>query len=317
MTKIALEMQRARSRALEGGPGRLAARTLAQGQGWVVQDVVCSCGPKDRPFEEQHRGYSIAVVLAGSFQYRASGRSSACGELMTPGAILLGNPGQTFECSHEHASGDRCLAFHYSPELFERVAADAGVRGRDALFPVLKLSPERPLAPMFYDAALAVRQPSFSSEPARLFLEEFSLRLAAQALRSSQARFPDRRPVQPSAIARVTGVLRMIEENIGLDLTLSGMARRSGLSPFHFLRTFEHATGLTPRKYVRRLRLAEAAVRLSGGREKALDVAVDCGFNDASNFSRVFHAEIGITPTEYRKRPLSMLCRSSRLGGSF
>ena len=46
---------------------------------------------------------------------------------MTPGSLLFGNVGQCFECGHDHASGDRCVAFHFSPELFERIAADAGV----------------------------------------------------------------------------------------------------------------------------------------------------------------------------------------------
>jgi len=94
----------------------------------------------------------------------------------------------------------------------------------------------------------------------------------------------------------------MVEENLGSVWTLTDLARQSGLSPYHFLRTFEQVSGLTPHQYVRRLRLAEAAVRLSDGDVKALDIAVDSGFNDASNFSRAFRAEIGMTPRDFRKQ---------------
>ena len=303
LTKIAVEMQRACAQRLaDGSPGGLAARTLARGDGWTVQDIICTSGPRDRSFKEQHQLFSIAMVLAGSFQYRGSNRANGCGELMTPGSLLLGNPGQNFECGHEHAMGDRCLSFHYSPEYFERIAADTGVRGTEAAFPVLKFPPLHGLASLFCRASAVLQKSSASSSEGRLLWEELSVEVAAQALRVSNGHLKSNHTVQPSAILRITGVLRTIEENLGSVWTLAELARQSGLSTYHFLRTFEQVTGLTPHQYVRRLRLAEAAVRLSGGDGKALDVAIDCGFNDASNFSRAFRSEIGMTPRDFRRQ---------------
>ena len=43
---------------------------LASGTGWNVRDVVCDHGPGDPVFEERHADVSIALVTAGSFQYR-------------------------------------------------------------------------------------------------------------------------------------------------------------------------------------------------------------------------------------------------------
>ena len=54
-------------------------------------------------------------------------------ELLTPGSLLLGNPHDSFECGHEHGTGDRCLAFGYSAEMFEQLAFEAGVRGAPRL----------------------------------------------------------------------------------------------------------------------------------------------------------------------------------------
>src|SRR5690349_20576361 len=109
-----------RDRERRGVPGRAAAMLLARGEGWSVSDVVCTCGPGDRVFEETHTQQSIGVVLSGTFQYRSkSGR-----HLMSAGSLLLGNPGDTYECDHEHAAGDRCVAFHYSSEYLERIAAE-------------------------------------------------------------------------------------------------------------------------------------------------------------------------------------------------
>ena len=44
--------------------------------------------------------------------------------MLAPGAILLGNARTCFECGHEHGVGDRCVSFHYTPELMESVLAD-------------------------------------------------------------------------------------------------------------------------------------------------------------------------------------------------
>src|SRR6266542_538140 len=102
--KIAAEVQASLARrAASGAPGGTAARVLARGEGWSVEDVVCTSGPGDRPFEELHTKVAIGVVVAGSFAYRCPwGRG-----VMTPGSWLLGNAGEHFECSHEHAAGDR------------------------------------------------------------------------------------------------------------------------------------------------------------------------------------------------------------------
>ena len=112
MAKIAVEAQ-------------LAGRILARGEGWSVEHVVCSSGPRDRPFEEQHSHVSIAIVAAGTFQYRTQNGAGRESELMTPGSVLLGNAGQFFECGHEHGTGDRCISFRYTPDYFERLSAGA------------------------------------------------------------------------------------------------------------------------------------------------------------------------------------------------
>jgi AraC family transcriptional regulator len=71
---------------------------------------------------------------------------------------------------------------------------------------------------------------------------------------------------------------------------------------YHFLRTFERLTGVTPHQYLVRARLREAAIRLSAGPDRILDIALDCGFGDVSNFNRAFRAEFGVNPRAYRAR---------------
>jgi AraC family transcriptional regulator len=64
--------------------------------------------------------------------------------------------------------------------------------------------------------------------------------------------------------------------------------------------TFEGLTGTTPHQYLLRTRLRRAAIRLRSERAKILDVALDSGFGDVSNFNRALRAEFGASPRAYR-----------------
>jgi AraC-like DNA-binding protein len=94
---------------------------------------------------------------------------------------------------------------------------------------------------------------------------------------------------------------RAIERNPEAAHTLGSLARQAGLSPYHFLRTFDHPTGVTPHQYVLHARLREAAVRLATESGRVLDIALDCGFGDVSNFNRAFRAEFGANPRSFRQ----------------
>src|SRR5262245_1971720 len=155
---MAVELEHALGqRMAAGSAGCTSSRILARGDGWNVADVMCTSGPRDRPFEERHASSTIAIVLAGSFQYRSHlGRG-----MMTPGSLMLGNRGQCFECGHEHGDGDRCVSFWYSPEFFDALAA--GIRRIRSTtvrhFTVPRLPPLRGLAPLVARAAAGVSHP--------------------------------------------------------------------------------------------------------------------------------------------------------------
>jgi AraC family transcriptional regulator len=281
--KIAVALEQALARRhIRGEAGRTAPRTIARGDGWAVADVLCTSGPQDRAFEERHEHYAIAMVLAGSFQYR----SPLGAALMTSGSLMLGNPGQPYECGHEHAEGDRCVVFWYEPDYFEGVAG-AGFR-------VPRLPPVRPLAPLVASAGAGVL--SAADTP----WEDLAVRLAIETAGLAARQSPAQRVVPRNAEARVTRAVREIDRRPDADLSLRRLAQGSGLSPYHFLRTFERLTGVTPHQYILRARLRDAAARLATASRKIINVALDSGFGDVSNFNRAFRAEFGLSPRAYR-----------------
>jgi AraC family transcriptional regulator len=197
--------------------GKIAPKILATGDGWSASDVVCTFGPQDRPFEEQHGAISIAVVVEGSFQYR-SGCSS---EVMSPGSLMLGNYGQSFECGHEHGTGDRCVAFHYTPEFFELASATAA-------FPVCRLSPMAALAPWVVEARLGIRAPE------RVSFEDLAAGLAGEVLGVLGTNGKGHCAPTAADERRISAVLRFIEANLGGLLPLELLASVAKMSAFHF-----------------------------------------------------------------------------------
>ena len=292
-SSVVAELERALARRVsDGGRGRTAGRLLARGDGWAVEDVVCTSGPEDRPFEEQHSQFSIAIVAAGTFQYRSTNGHA----LMTPGSMLLGNDGHCFECGHEHGSGDRCVAFRFEPGYFEQIAVGAGFAERNLGFQSPRLPAVRESADVVAQACAALRGSNSVS------WEEIGVRLAARVtqLLGTSSRASENLPAR--AVARVTRSIRAIERDSSAQLTLRQLATQAGLSSYHFLRTFERLTGVTPHQYVRRMRLRDAALRLSFEPIRVIEIAYESGFNDVSAFNRAFRAEFGINPRGYRER---------------
>ena len=272
-------------KAADGAPGATEVRQVAAGDGWQVVDIVCTSGPRDRPFEERQPSATISLVMSGTFVYRSDGGAS----LMSPASLLLGNVGRTFECSHPHGEGDRCLSFQFDPEVFWRLAHDAG--SARPLFSRNQLPPIRPLA------RLAARARAAIAAPERF--EEIALELAGRVVEIAGS--ASRAPASATCdLARITRVLRHLGPRLSEPHSLAELARVAGLSRYHFLRTFRRATGVTPHQWLLRARLREAAQRLAAGRDPVTEIALDVGFQDLSNFVRSFRAEFGVSPRRYR-----------------
>jgi len=277
-------------RALTGRPGDAIAHPIASGHGWRVKDVVCTSGPGDSPIEEKNDYVTIAVVVAGSFKYR-SGRGSV---VLTPGSLLLGDADENFECGHEHVSGDRCVSFNYEPEFFERLAADSAWKGASLKFPVHRLPETTSLIPLTVEARLGLHLPRSVN------FEELALELAGRVLTTLDGAPVSMKGPTIRDERRIATAVRFIELHFNQPLNLEELSALVGISPYHFLRTFRQVVGLTPHQFLLRRRLSEAALRLRTTTDQVLEVALDAGFGDLSNFNHTFRAAFGTTPIKYR-----------------
>ena len=266
-----------------------ASRLLAEGQGWRVCEVVCGSGPGDRPFEEMHAWTSVAAVLSGVFTYR-SHRGRA---LMTPGSLLLGDAGTCFECGHEHGTGDRCVAFQLAPDLVEETLA--ALYGRpQGRFASPSLPPLERLLPLGTEAqALAASPDPLRAEALALDVARMAFALDA-GLRPRAASWREE--------VKAAEAVRIVDACYAEPLSVAELAHRVGLGRQRLALAFRRAVGVTPYNYILRRRLEAAAGRLRTSPRTVLDVALDVGFGDLSEFSRRFKRRFGVAPGAYRRQ---------------
>ncbi|TVQ18650.1 MAG: AraC family transcriptional regulator, partial [Spirochaetaceae bacterium] len=102
--------------------------------------------------------------------------------------------------------------------------------------------------------------------------------------------------------ARVRSALRLIAERFDEPLPSRDLARAVGVSPSRLAQLFRSHTAATIRQTINRRRLTEAKRLLATTDEPITTILHESGFSDVSYFNRVFRADTGLTPREYRRR---------------
>jgi AraC family transcriptional regulator len=267
-----------------------AARVIASGRDWSVCEYTCDAGPDDRPFEERHDRTTIAAVVEGSFTYRSdSGRA-----LLHPGALLFGNHGKCFQCGHEHSRGDRCVAFHFAPELFAEISASVAGTSRYE-FPAATLPVAKHLTSIIAGAETLAHGASL------LGVEETVSRVGETVVATLSGHVPSHARMSAREERRMADVVHFIEDHAAEPLDLDALAGISGASKYHFLRTFRRAVGMTPYQFVLTIRIRRAALRLVRTSETVASIAFDAGFGDLSTFNKRFRELFGVSPSAYRR----------------
>lgn len=110
---------------------------------------------------------------------------------------------------------------------------------------------------------------------------------------------PDQPSLAEQHAAKVAGICRLIE-NAETTPSLTQLAKRAGLSAFHFHRVFKALTGLTPRAYA----AAHRARRIRDELDRARSITsaiFDAGYNSSGRFYEESDRILGMAPSNYRK----------------
>jgi transcriptional regulator GlxA family with amidase domain len=149
------------------------------------------------------------------------------------------------------------------------------------------------------DLALALVEQDLDREAAQLIARHLVLFLRrpgnqAQFSATLVSQLPGREPLRE--------IQRAVLEDIAGLHTVEAMAARAHMSARHFARAFRAEAGVTPARYVERVRLEAARRRLEEGSEPVAAIAAACGFGTAETMRRAFLRRLAVGPAEYRRR---------------
>ena len=115
---------------------------------------------------------------------------------------------------------------------------------------------------------------------------QFSAQLAMQAA--------DREPIRE--------LQAWIHDHVADDLSVPALAEHAAMSPRNFARVFVQQTGMTPARFVEKVRVEAARRRLEESSHGVDAIAAQCGFGAAESMRRAFLRTLRVSPAAYRSR---------------
>ena len=102
-----------------------------------------------------------------------------------------------------------------------------------------------------------------------------------------------------SIVARLDELQKSILENPENIYLIEQMAHDACISPFHMIREFKKAFGLTPHQFQMQCKVRKAQKLLE--ERPAAELTFDAGFYDQSHMDRCFKKVVGLSPKEYKR----------------
>jgi AraC-like DNA-binding protein len=272
-------------------------RDVRRASGLALRYCRCCAGVDDPAVEEAHSAFSVTLVERGAFTYR----TRAGGARLSAGWLMLGNEGEGYACSHEDGdgTGDDCVALSLSAPVLDSVLSALGASGARPRFDRACLPPV-PRATALLQALRGTGGEGFALEEAALA----TIAAVHGALHATAPTTPTARDDERARAAMLHMDLHATQE-----MSLDDLAHAADLSPFHLLRVFRQAIGITPHQYLMRVRLQRAIALLRDTQLPIIDIAYASGWADLSNFNRAFRREMRCSPRELRRGDPKLLAR--------
>jgi AraC-like DNA-binding protein len=100
---------------------------------------------------------------------------------------------------------------------------------------------------------------------------------------------------------RIERSVEYMNQNFHKPITLNEVAKMANMTDVSFSRFFKTRTGITFMDSLLEMRLGHASRMLIDTTQSIAEIAYNCGFNNISNFNRLFKKKKGCTPKEFRE----------------
>ena len=96
--------------------------------------------------------------------------------------------------------------------------------------------------------------------------------------------------------------IQYFNDNYNTEINVEEYAVSRGMSVSWFIRNFKQYTDTTPMQYIVSLRITNAQILLETTDDTITEIGTIIGYDNPLYFSRIFHKQKGISPSEYRKQ---------------
>jgi len=233
-----------------------------------------------------HQHFGIGVIKRGA-QKSLSGRGMVeAGR----GDTITVNPGEVHDGAPIGDTGRAWSMLYLDPVLVAQATCDISGNTKSYEFTLPVISDTR-VSNLFRELFITVT--SSAQQDAALHGEELLFMLLPTLMREQISL--DRGHSIPAGVFRAK---KLVDDDPAEPITLSDLARESGLSRFQVLRGFVRVTGLTPHAYIVQCRINFARRLIACGTPLA-EAALAGGFTDQSHMTRIFVNKYGISPGVY------------------
>lgn len=117
-----------------------------------------------------------------------------------------------------------------------------------------------------------------------------------------QSQFSTALALQTSDRKQMEELRCWVADHLRSDLRVESLADRAGMSPRNFARVFAKETGVTPARFIEKIRVESGRRRLEESRDDLEKIARDCGLGSVQALRRSFLRVLRVAPSEYRQR---------------
>ena len=277
-----------------GNPGRVVLSSIDTKWNDIVLEQ--RHVPSSERADVMYKRHVIAINIGHSFTWEFEKDGRVHRVRRARGTVSFFPSHQSFSgrLKAEEGGFANFLLLALNPDFVSRVAEglefDAGP---------IELTEQRGITdPTFCHIALALRAGIQTGDALdRMYGEALSTALAAHLLREYGVAVPGpkkRHPRLPRE--KLVRAVEYIQDQLGTDLTVSGIAQAVYMSPYHLTKLFKESTGQTPYQYVVDARVKKAKELLTTGKFTISEVAYQVGFADQSHLTRHFKRVFGLPP---------------------
>lgn len=101
---------------------------------------------------------------------------------------------------------------------------------------------------------------------------------------------------------RIEKINNYIQQNLNQNIRIKEAADLVNMSETAFSHFFKKRTQRSFSDYITDLRIGNAARHLIETEKNISEICYECGFNNTSNFNRIFKKKLGFTPSEFRSQ---------------